>query len=292
MPWGLRPFRNRRFAPINVRSETAHSASSCSMDGGRCLVLADGWYEWLKAEKKGAPRLPFRYTVDGGGPFAFAGVYDGTRRRRSSRPRRTRSAGRSIAGCRSFSRVRGRGGVAERGGGRRRRRSSCWAPLESARVSVAPPTPRSIRRVSKGRSSSSARSLSHAALRHAVLKRSPDGRRTRRPRRSVRCSPPDRRVAARGAAAAARPRARARARHGRSAPTDWAGSTSATIRGLRAAQNAAIMALALILYEGGLSSGWAEIRPVIGVSVLLATVGTAAHGRADRGRRAARCSPS
>jgi cell volume regulation protein A len=41
-----------------------------------------------------------------------------------------------------------------------------------------------------------------------------------------------------------------------------------------AAQAAAIMALALILYEGGLSSGWAEIRPVIGVSIALATIGT------------------
>jgi cell volume regulation protein A len=41
-----------------------------------------------------------------------------------------------------------------------------------------------------------------------------------------------------------------------------------------AAQSAAIMALALILYEGGLSSGWTEIRPVIGVSIALATVGT------------------
>src|SRR4051795_2260057 len=40
------------------------------------------------------------------------------------------------------------------------------------------------------------------------------------------------------------------------------------------AQSAAIMALALILYEGGLSSGWAEIRPVIGVSIALATIGT------------------
>src|SRR3954451_13795389 len=40
------------------------------------------------------------------------------------------------------------------------------------------------------------------------------------------------------------------------------------------AQAAAIMALALILYEGGLSSGWAEIKPVIRVSVLLATIGT------------------
>src|SRR3954453_15916954 len=41
------------------------------------------------------------------------------------------------------------------------------------------------------------------------------------------------------------------------------------------AQDAAILALALILYEGGLSSGWAEIKPVIRVSVLLATAGTA-----------------
>jgi len=40
------------------------------------------------------------------------------------------------------------------------------------------------------------------------------------------------------------------------------------------AQGAGIVALGLILYEGGLSSGWAEIRPVIGVSIMLATVGT------------------
>jgi cell volume regulation protein A len=41
-----------------------------------------------------------------------------------------------------------------------------------------------------------------------------------------------------------------------------------------AAQDAAVVALALILYEGGLSSGWSEIRPVIGVSIALATLGT------------------
>jgi cell volume regulation protein A len=41
------------------------------------------------------------------------------------------------------------------------------------------------------------------------------------------------------------------------------------------AQSAAVIALALILYEGGLSSGWSEIRPVIGVSIALATIGTA-----------------
>jgi putative SOS response-associated peptidase YedK len=76
--WGLRPFRNGKFAPINVRSETAAQRFKWLMTGGRCLVLADGWYEWLKEERKGAPKLPFRYTVDGGVPFAFAGLYDGT----------------------------------------------------------------------------------------------------------------------------------------------------------------------------------------------------------------------
>ena len=69
-----------------------------------------------------------------------------------------------------------------------------------------------------------------------------------------------------------------------------AGSTSATSRSPRT--SAAIIALALILYEGGLSSGWAEIRPVIGVSIALATLGHAAHRGADRARRRRCCSAS
>jgi putative SOS response-associated peptidase YedK len=78
VPWGLRPFRGQKFAPINVRMETATSRFRFLMDGKRCLVLADGWYEWLKSEDKKSPRIPFRYTVDGGALFAFAGLYDGT----------------------------------------------------------------------------------------------------------------------------------------------------------------------------------------------------------------------
>src|ERR1044072_133407 len=35
------------------------------------------------------------------------------------------------------------------------------------------------------------------------------------------------------------------------------------------------IALVLILFEGGLTSGWSEIRPVLGTAVSLATVGTA-----------------
>jgi len=76
--WGLRPFRNQKFTPINVRSETVQQRFKWLTGDGRCLVLADGWYEWMKQEAKGGPKQPFRYTVDGGVPFAFAGLYDGT----------------------------------------------------------------------------------------------------------------------------------------------------------------------------------------------------------------------
>jgi cell volume regulation protein A len=41
------------------------------------------------------------------------------------------------------------------------------------------------------------------------------------------------------------------------------------------AQDIGVVGLALILFEGGLSSGWPEIRPVIGASLSLALVGTA-----------------
>jgi putative SOS response-associated peptidase YedK len=81
--WGLVPPWARQlgkgFQPINARAETAADkppfADLMARPERHCLVLADGWYEWLKAEKKGGARLPFRYTVDGGEPFAFAGLW-------------------------------------------------------------------------------------------------------------------------------------------------------------------------------------------------------------------------
>jgi putative SOS response-associated peptidase YedK len=87
MRWGLVPPWARElgkgFQPINARAETAAAkppfAELFERPERRCLVLADGWYEWLKAEKKGAPRIPFRYTVDDGGPFAFAGLWGRSR---------------------------------------------------------------------------------------------------------------------------------------------------------------------------------------------------------------------
>jgi putative SOS response-associated peptidase YedK len=80
VPWGIEV--SKKFKPINARSETIATRAPFSRffarGDGRCLVLADGWYEWLKSETKKGDRVPFRYTVDGGAPFAFAGVWDGT----------------------------------------------------------------------------------------------------------------------------------------------------------------------------------------------------------------------
>jgi putative SOS response-associated peptidase YedK len=81
--WGLVPpwahELGKGFQPINGKSETAADkapfAELMARPERHCLVLADGWYEWLKAEKKGGERIPFRYTIDGGGPFAFAGLW-------------------------------------------------------------------------------------------------------------------------------------------------------------------------------------------------------------------------
>jgi putative SOS response-associated peptidase YedK len=82
--WGLVPPWARALGagpePINARAETLRErrpfADLLSRPGRRCLIPADGWYEWLRTERPGGARTPFRYTVDGGAPFAFAGLID------------------------------------------------------------------------------------------------------------------------------------------------------------------------------------------------------------------------
>jgi putative SOS response-associated peptidase YedK len=41
----------------------------------RALQIADGYYEWLKPERRSEPRQPFLFRVDGGAPFAFAALW-------------------------------------------------------------------------------------------------------------------------------------------------------------------------------------------------------------------------
>ena len=82
--WGLVPPWARKLRsgpePINARAETLLGkrlfAPLLARADRRCLVIADGWYEWLRPEKKSEPRVPFHYRVDGGELFAFAGLCD------------------------------------------------------------------------------------------------------------------------------------------------------------------------------------------------------------------------
>ena len=60
---------------INARAETITEKPSFRVPfkNHRCLVLADGFYEW---DRKSDRRVPYRIILKGEKPFAFAGLYD------------------------------------------------------------------------------------------------------------------------------------------------------------------------------------------------------------------------
>jgi putative SOS response-associated peptidase YedK len=75
--WGLVPSwskDSRGF--INARAETAPQkpAFRTPFRQRRCLVLADGFYEWVRKDQGG--KQPFYFHLQGGRPFAFAGLWD------------------------------------------------------------------------------------------------------------------------------------------------------------------------------------------------------------------------
>jgi len=80
--WGLVPVwakdLNAGYRMINARAEGLLKSRAYGplvrKQQHRCLIVADGFYEWMKAEKPGQPKQPVRFTVDGGAPFAFAGL--------------------------------------------------------------------------------------------------------------------------------------------------------------------------------------------------------------------------
>jgi putative SOS response-associated peptidase YedK len=77
--WGLIPSwakdKKIAYSTINARGDTVATkpAFRSAYKKRRCLVLADGYYEW---EKSGKVKLPWLYEVDGGKPFAFAGLWE------------------------------------------------------------------------------------------------------------------------------------------------------------------------------------------------------------------------
>jgi len=88
LQWGLIPYWSKEAkGSINARVETIEQKSTFSESflRRRCLILADGFYEW---ERNGKVSQPYYFQMKDGKPFAFAGIWD-----------RWRSNDRTITSC-------------------------------------------------------------------------------------------------------------------------------------------------------------------------------------------------
>ncbi len=79
--WGLVPFwaddPKIGYRMINARSETAHEKPSfrAAFKYRRCLILADGFFEW-HSKAKSTPKIPYFFKLENDYPFTFAGLYE------------------------------------------------------------------------------------------------------------------------------------------------------------------------------------------------------------------------
>ena len=78
--WGITPDfgQNKPVAQklINAKAETVHEKISfkSSFEKRRCLIPADGFYEWKKLGKK--TKIPHRFTLREDEIFSFAGIWE------------------------------------------------------------------------------------------------------------------------------------------------------------------------------------------------------------------------
>lgn len=79
MRWGLVPHWAKEikveYKNINARAETAATTPAFrdAFKSQRCLIPADGFYEWQKSE---SGKQPYMFEVGNGETFAFAGLWD------------------------------------------------------------------------------------------------------------------------------------------------------------------------------------------------------------------------
>jgi putative SOS response-associated peptidase YedK len=75
--WGLIPAwaKDKKTSFVNARADTVmhKPAFRSSIKKRRCLVLADGYYEWKTVGKK---KQPYYFHMRDGRPFAFAGIWE------------------------------------------------------------------------------------------------------------------------------------------------------------------------------------------------------------------------
>jgi putative SOS response-associated peptidase YedK len=80
MRWGFVPFWDKslkpKVAPINAQSEqvATNVMFRQSVQKRRCLVPGDGFYEWLRLDKK--TKYPFDIHLKDGGSFFMAGIFE------------------------------------------------------------------------------------------------------------------------------------------------------------------------------------------------------------------------
>ena len=75
--WGLIPnwSPDGKMGPANAKAETVAELPTfrAALRGKRCLVVADGFYEW---KTTAAGKDPYHFRLKTGKPFAFAGLWD------------------------------------------------------------------------------------------------------------------------------------------------------------------------------------------------------------------------
>ncbi|HAF61923.1 MAG TPA: hypothetical protein DCK95_06315 [Anaerolineaceae bacterium] len=85
MRWGLIPFGAKDESTgnrlINARAETLQEKPSFrnAFQQRRCLILADGFYEWQKGSTAKAPKVPYYFHLRDHKPFFFAGLWESWR---------------------------------------------------------------------------------------------------------------------------------------------------------------------------------------------------------------------
>jgi putative SOS response-associated peptidase YedK len=91
--WGLIPFWAKDakigYSTINAKAETLATAPAFreALKRRRCLVPADGFYEWQPLDTK--TKQPWAITLKDGSPFAFAGLWDTWKDKTTGQPLET-----------------------------------------------------------------------------------------------------------------------------------------------------------------------------------------------------------